>query len=211
MSKWGCAYLSQNYVQLWQGEKPTGKNIIGDDTVRLCYLYLASYADEKNNFDCWVGIETQASEMRKDQRTVRRARAQLQQAGLMLDTGRRVGLAKVWRIVLPEFQEWFDENIKTGANAPDESAPVSSNGTGANRGAYTGAKRGAKKGAKKGANTGVETGALVSASAPQTEQEQEHAKEYEYENDPEVIEARAEALKATKQMLANSFKNKDKG
>ena len=199
MSKWGVAYLAQNYVQLWQGEKPTGKNIVGDDPLRLCYLYLASYADEKNNFECWVSIETQASEMRKDQRTVRRARAQLQQAGLMIDTGKRVRQAKVWQIVLPGFQDWFDENIKTGANAPDESAPVSSNGTGAKRGAYTGAKTGAK------------TGADVSASAPQTEQEQEHAKEYEYENDPEVIEARAEALKATKQMLANSFKNKDKG
>jgi len=112
---------------------------------------------------------------------------------------------------LPGFQEWFDENIKTGANAPDESAPVSSNGTGANRGAYTGAKRGAKKGANTGAETGAISGALVSASAPQTEQEQEHAKEYEYENDPEMIEARAKALEATKQMLANSFKNKDKG
>jgi hypothetical protein len=205
MSKWGVAYLAQNYVQLWQGEKPTGKNIIGDDAVRLCYNYLASYADEKNNFECWVGIETQASEMRKDQRTVRRARAQLQQAGLMLDTGRRVGLAKVWQIVLPGFQEWFDENIKTGANAPDESAPVISNGTGAKRGAYTGAKRGAKR----GANTGANSGALVSASAPQIEQEQEHEKEYEYENDPAVIEARAEALKATKKMLENSFKNKN--
>ena len=211
MSKWGCAYLSQNYVQLWQGEKPTGKNIIGDDTVRLCYLYLASYADEKNNFECWVGIETQASEMRKDQRTVRRARAQLQQAGLMLDTGRRVGLAKVWRIVLPEFQEWFDEIIKTGANAPDESAPVSSDGTGANKGADSGAKRGAKRGAKTGADKGADSGALQSASAPQTELEQEHAREYDYKNDPEVIEARSKALEATKKMLENSFKNKDKG
>ena len=197
MSKWGVAYLAQNYVQLWQGKKPTGKNIVGDDPLRLCYLYLASYADEKNNFECWVSIETQASEMRKDQRTVRRARAQLQQAGLMIDTGKRVRQAKVWQIVLPGFQDWFDENIKTGANAPDESAPVSSNGTGAKRGAKTGAK------------TGANSGALVSASAPQTEQEQEHAREYEYENDPAVAEARNFALKQTEIMLSKRFQNID--
>jgi len=201
VGKWAADYLAKNYVELWQGEKPTGKNIVGDDPLRLCLIYLASYADEKNNFECWVGIETQASEMRKDQRTVRRARAQLQRAGLMIDSGKRVRQAKVWQIVVPGFQDWFDENINTGAYAPDESVRPKTKRRGAKRGARTGAKRGAKTGAERGAKTGAETGALESASTPQTEQELKKENTHMCEEDRELCEARSNAMKKTKEMF----------
>jgi hypothetical protein len=170
MSKWATDYLAKNYVQLWIGEKPKGKDVVGDDLLRLCYIYLASYANENNNFECWVSAERQANDMRKDERSVRRARSQLQSAGLMIDTGRQVRQSKVWQIVLPGYAEWISELTKTGAYTPDASTLTDQ---GADQGAKTGADQGAKTGADQGAKTGAKTGATQSASTSQTEPELE--------------------------------------
>ena len=158
MSKWATDYLAKNYVQLWIGEKPKGKDVVGDDLLRLCYIYLASYANENNNFECWVSAERQANDMRKDERSVRRARSQLQVAGLMIDTGRQVRQSKVWQIVLPGYAEWINELAKTGAYTPDASTLTTT---------------GADQGADQGAKTGAKTGATQSASTSQTEPELE--------------------------------------
>ena len=174
MSKWATDYLAKNYVQLWIGEKPKGKDVVGDDLLRLCYIYLASYANENNNFECWVSAERQANDMRKDERSVRRARSQLQVAGLMLDTGRQVRQSKVWQIVLPGYAEWINELAKTGAYTPDASTLTTTGADqGADQGATTGATTGAKTGAKTGADQGATTGADQSASTSQTEPELE--------------------------------------
>ena len=140
-------YLSQNAVRLWHNKQPKGKDVIGDDALRLIYINAVGHANEDQGFRCWVSPETQAVELDKDERQIRRARKQLQQAGLMLDTGEKKGQAKVWQIVVPGFQEWFDETIETAST------------TGATT---TVAESGAKSGAKSGAST--------KASTPQTKQ-----------------------------------------
>ena len=71
----------------------------------------------------------------------------------MIDTGEKKGQAKVWQIVVPGFQEWFDETIELD--------------TASTTGASTTV---AKSGAKSGVKSGAKSGAIVSASDPQTEQ-----------------------------------------
>ena len=153
MSKWGVLYLSQNAVKLWSKEQPKGKEVVGDDALRLIYINAVGHANEENGFRCWVSPETQAVELDKDERQIRRARKQLQQAGLMIDTGERKRQAKVWQIVVPGFQEWFDEIIELD--------------TASTTGAST---TGAKSGAKDGAKSGAKSGASAKASTPQTKQ-----------------------------------------
>ena len=153
MSKYGLVYLSQHAVQLWQGQQPKGKDVVGDDALRLLYFNCVGHANENDGFRCWVSPETQAIELDKDERQVRRGRKQLQQAGLMIDTGLKKGSAKVWQIIVPGFDEWFAETIKL-----DTASTTGASTTVAKTGADTGAKTGAK------------TGAVVSASTPQTEQ-----------------------------------------
>ena len=153
MSKWGVLYLSQNAVRLWQNKQPKGKDVIGDDALRLIYINAVGHANEENGFRCWVSPETQAVELDKDERQIRRARKQLQQAGLMIDTGERKRQAKVWQIVVPGFQEWFDEIIELD--------------TASTTGASTTV---AKSGAKDGAKSGAKSGASAKASTPQTKQ-----------------------------------------
>ena len=157
MSKWGVLYLSQNAVKLWSKEQPKGKDVVGDDALRLIYINAVGHANEDQGFRCWVSPETQAVELDKDERQIRRARKQLQQAGLMIDTGEKKGQAKVWQIVVPGFQEWFDETIELDTAST----------TGAST---TVAKSGAKSGAKDGAKSGAKSGASAKASTPQTEQ-----------------------------------------
>jgi len=153
MSKWGVLYLSQNAVKLWSKEQPKGKDVVGDDALRLIYINAVGHANEDQGFRCWVSPETQAVELDKDERQIRRARKQLQQAGLMIDTGEKKGQAKVWQIVVPGFQEWFDETIEL----------VTASTTGASTTV-------AKSGAMSGAKSGAKSGANVKASTPQTEQ-----------------------------------------
>lgn len=153
MSKWGVLYLSQNAVRLWHNKQPKGKDVVGDDALRLIYINAVGHANEDQGFRCWVSPETQAVELDKDERQIRRARKQLQQVGLMLDTGEKKGSAKVWQIVVPGFQEWFDEIIEPG--------------TASTTGATTTV---AKSGAKSGAKGGAKSGASAKASTPQTKQ-----------------------------------------
>ena len=152
-------YLSQNAVKLWSKEQPKGKDVVGDDALRLIYINAVGHANEDQGFRCWVSPETQAVELDKDERQIRRARKQLQQAGLMIDTGEKKGLAKVWQIVVPGFYEWFNELIP----------PNTASATGAST---TVDKSGAESGAESGAKSGAESGARVSASDPQTKQNQ---------------------------------------
>ena len=157
MSKWGVLYLSQNAVKLWGDTPPKGKDVIGEYLLRLIFINTVGHANEDNGFNCWVSPETQAVELGVLERQVRRGRKQLQQAGLMLDTGEKKGLAKVWQIVVPGFYEWFNELIP----------PNTASATGAST---TVDKSGAESGAESGAKSGAESGARVSASDPQTKQ-----------------------------------------
>jgi hypothetical protein len=151
MSKWGVLYLSQNAVKLWGDTPPKGKDVIGEYLLRLIFINTVGHANEDNGFKCWVSPETQAVELGVLERQVRRGRKQLQQAGLMLDTGEKKGLAKVWQIVVPGFYEWFNELIPPNtASATGASTTVD----------------------KSGAESGAESGARVSASDPQTKQNQ---------------------------------------
>lgn len=151
MSKWGVLYLSQNAVKLWGDTPPKGKDVVGEYLLRLIYINTVGHANEDNGFKCWVSPETQAVELGVLERQVRRGRKQLQQAGLMIDTGEKKGLAKVWQIIVPGFYEWFNELIP----------PDTASATGAST---TVDESGAKSGAK--------SGARVSASDPQTKQNQ---------------------------------------
>ena len=155
MSKWGVLYLSQNAVKLWSDTPPKGKDVIGEYLLRLIYINTVGHANEDNGFKCWVSPETQAVELGVLERQVRRGRKQLQQAGLMLDTGEKKGLAKVWQIIVPGFYEWFNELIPPNtASATGASTTVD------------------ESGAKSGADNGAKSGAIVSASDPQTKQNQ---------------------------------------
>lgn len=155
MSKWGVLYLSQNAVKLWGDTPPKGKDVIGEYLLRLIYINTVGHANEDNGFLCWVSPETQAVELGVLERQVRRGRKQLQQAGLMLDTGEKKGLAKVWQIIVPGFYEWFNELIP----------PDTASATGASTTVD-------ESGAKSGADNGAKSGAIVSASDPQTKQNQ---------------------------------------
>jgi hypothetical protein len=155
MSKWGVLYLSQNAVKLWGDTPPKGKDVIGEYLLRLIYINTVGHANEDNGFKCWVSPETQAVELGVLERQVRRGRKQLQQAGLMLDTGEKKGLAKVWQIIVPGFYEWFNELIP----------PDTASATGASTTVD-------ESGAKSGADNGAKSGAIVSASDPQTKQNQ---------------------------------------
>ena len=159
MSKWGVLYLSQNAVKLWGDTPPKGKDVIGEYLLRLIYINTVGHANEDNGFKCWVSPETQAVELGILERQVRRGRKQLQQAGLMVATGEKKGLAKVWQIIVPGFYEWLDELIP----------PDTASATGAST---TVDESGAKSGADNGAKSGAKSGARVSASDPQTEQNQ---------------------------------------
>ena len=148
-------YLSQNAVKLWGDTPPKGKDVIGEYLLRLIFINTVGHANEDNGFKCWVSPETQAVELGVLERQVRRGRKQLQQAGLMLDTGEKKGLAKVWQIVVPGFYEWFNELIPPNtASATGASTTVD------------------KSGAESGAESGAKSGARVSASDPQTKQNQ---------------------------------------
>lgn len=155
MSKWGVLYLSQNAVKLWGDTPPKGKDVVGEYLLRLIYINTVGHANEDNGFKCWVSPETQAVELGVLERQVRRGRKQLQQAGLMLDTGEKKGLAKVWQIIVPGFYEWFNELIP----------PDTASATGASTTVD-------ESGAKSGADNGAKSGAIVSASDPQTKQNQ---------------------------------------
>ena len=148
-------YLSQNAVKLWGDTPPKGKDVIGEYLLRLIYINTVGHANEDNGFKCWVSPETQAVELGVLERQVRRGRKQLQQAGLMLDTGEKKGLAKVWQIIVPGFYEWFNELIP----------PDTASATGASTTVD-------ESGAKSGADNGAKSGAIVSASDPQTKQNQ---------------------------------------
>ena len=155
MSKWGVLYLSQNAVKLWGDTPPKGKDVVGEYLLRLIYINAVGHANEDNGFKCWVSPETQAVELGVLERQVRRGRKQLQQAGLMVDTGEKKGLAKVWQIVVPGFYEWFNELIPPNtASATGASTTVD------------------QSGAEGGAEGGAKSGARVSASDPQTKQNQ---------------------------------------
>jgi len=152
MSKWLTLYLSQNAVKLSCNKKAKGKDVVGDDALRLILNNLAGHANETDGLKVWVSPETQAEELKKDMRQVRRGRKQLQEQGLMIETGEKKGQAKVWELKIPGFNEWVEDFLHL-----DTASTTGASTTGANGGAKTGANRGANR------------GALVSASAPQTE------------------------------------------
>ena len=152
MSKWLVLYLTQNAIKLSCNKKAKGKDVVGDDALRLILMNLAGHANETEGLKVWVSPETQAEELEKDMRQVRRGRKQLREQGLMIDTGEKKGQAKVWQLKVPGFDEWVEDFLHL-----DTTSTTGASTTGANGGAKTGANRGAK------------TGALLSASAPQTE------------------------------------------